>query len=118
MNTEFVMAIEELIRKLTDLKSLSPKPSKDEEDKFKSFLEKEGRASLCDVTFETDETFSVASSSTTVNHQKNEESKKNRVVAIQSLERPGMGRGYRFGRREESKTSSIVDDLQNFLSKM
>ena len=118
MNTEFVMAIEELIRKLTDLKSLSPKPSKDEEDKFKFFLEKEGRASLCDVTFETDEIFSVASSSTTVNHQKNEESKKNRVVAIQSLERPGMGRGYRFGRREESKTSSIVDDLQNFLSKM
>ena len=40
MNTEFVMAIEELIRKLTDLKSLSPKPSKDEEDKFKYFLKK------------------------------------------------------------------------------
>ena len=83
-------------------------------------FDKESLSSLCDatVTFETDETFSVksmASSSTRVNRQRSEESTQNVVVAIQ---RRGIGRGYGFGRREESKNSSIVDDLQNFLSKM
>ena len=112
--------MEDLTRKMTDLKTLSPKPCKDEEEKFRKFLEKTGRASSYsgDVTFETDETFSVksmASSSTRVNRQRSEESTQNVVVAIQ---RRGIGRGYGFGRREESKNSSIVDDLQNFLSKM
>ena len=112
--------MEDLIRKMTDLKTLSPEPCKDEEEKFRKFLEKTGRASSYsgDVTFETDETFSVksmASSSTRVNRQRSEESTQNVVVAIQ---RRGIGRGYGFGRREESKNSSIVDDLQNFLSKM
>ena len=114
------MALEKLLQELTDLNIMAmPKASKEDEEKFKKFLVKKGRASSCDVTFET-ESISLSSCSRMCRRGKDGESNGKGIPApkLERPGRPGIGRGSRIQRTENSAQDLIETDLENFFSRM